>query len=736
MGTSMADIAFSHHAPAIMVWAGLLVAVAWALNSFRVHGPTGWLGVSLMGPRLAFLALLGWCLLQPTTKLTVTEETKPHFAVLIDRSASMIIAPQQDTRTRWDVALDLFGGSWIDGLEAQCHVRLHPFTDALEERATVAAIRKRQPDGKRTHIREVLKQLRARYDGLDMAGILLLTDGLDTRELTMDWTAALADVPIHAVQLEPEGLWHDRPNIQVHGIDTPRRVIVGAKTKLRATVSGHGMKQGAAQLQARLLRDGALLQESTLDMPKGATKRDVTFEVEHPEPGSFTYTVEVQPVPGEQNTSDNTYAVVVEVAATGHRVLYVEAVLRWEPKYLTRALLADSGIEPSILLQTKPGRWQPSGNCEGIDAENVFRKLASFRVVILGDTPEGFLSEDRADALVGYVEDGGALALIGGRYAWEKTGYAETALKRLLPVKGSTTVLAHGSFAVHVPNEGRSHPVFQGQHDGWRELPDILSLFQRGGMKDGAVCLLGATVANVVRPVVAVQRFGEGKVACVMTDTLWKWQLSKTTKNYYRRFWQRLVEWLAADDDKPSTGLDLTAACTEVHTGETLRLVATLLGTGTQTVKNVTCEVTRQDQKGLSFPMAASTSGTAGHADGQHYTLAFEALTPGLHVVVAKAETSEQQLRSAPFSFFVRASTPETTPRPANTDLLEALTKTTGGTLCQPNDVDRVMSGLEFKTKKRERVQHRDLWQVYPVSLILAVLLTLEWTIRKAKNMV
>ncbi len=62
-------------------------------------------------------------------------------------------------------------------------------------------------------------------------------------------------------------------------------------------------------------------------------------------PGRVTLTVEVAPVPGELDESNNVRTFEIDVREERLRVLLVEGAPRWEYRYLRNALVRDPGVE-------------------------------------------------------------------------------------------------------------------------------------------------------------------------------------------------------------------------------------------------------------------------------------------------------------------------------------------------------------------------------------------------------
>src|SRR6185295_1052820 len=103
---------------------------------------------------------------------------------------------------------------------------------------------------------------------------------------------------------------------------------------------------------------------------------------------------------------------------------------------------------------------------------------------------------------------------------------------------------------------------------------------------------------------------------------------------------------------------------------------------------------------------------------------------PGLHTAVAEVEVDGKKVESAPYSFFLKPFTPESNPRPANTDLLAALAKASGGKLLEPSEVDKALSALTLAGSEETRVQYSSLWNIWPMLACLVALLSVEWAVR------
>ena len=100
-----------------------------------------------------------------------------------------------------------------------------------------------QPDGTATRLRDALKKIADRTAGLNVAGMLLLSDGADTREALDDWAGAERPFPIHTLRLEPPGGWQQEPDLRIDAVTTS----TARDGRLEIRVQGEGLRPGHAR---------------------------------------------------------------------------------------------------------------------------------------------------------------------------------------------------------------------------------------------------------------------------------------------------------------------------------------------------------------------------------------------------------------------------------------------------------------------------------------------------------
>jgi hypothetical protein len=514
---------------------------------------------------------------------------------------------------------------------------------------------------------------------------------------------------------------------------------LGWKSELKARISGEATR--GVPVAVQLYENGTLTAEVPTQIPDEGGECEVTFELDHPKMGIFNYRVSVTPLADEKNKNDNEQMVNVEVVDARNRLLYLEGVPRWEYKYLRRMLLSERQISPIIFFTGPDGSPQGGTPVGNVTAELTPQQLAYFKIIMLGNIDAKELGAARARNLVKFVEDGGSLILLGGAKGWTAGGLAETDLGKILPVRGSEIRTLEGEkpYPVKLGEAARSHPAFAGDAALWQNIPPVLSIFTGFTLSIGAETLVTANTPQGPQPVVATQRFGQGKVSAILTDSLWRWQLGPESgkAHPYERFWTQMISWLLPRQEEiDSMKLEFFADRAQVFLGESVELTARFGNDDSKRPESVEAHITMPDNRVVPYQMGPQPVSLPSGKSFSGFGTSFSATQPGLYVVSGSARLNSQTYTSEPFNFVVKPHSPETVPRPAKVEVLQALSSTSGGRFFDsPESLNEALSKLEFHATQETLSDYQTLWRDWPAIITVMTLLAISWGIRKSQNM-
>jgi hypothetical protein len=736
---------FEHLMPGWLLLGALAASALVVWLSIRRHWPKPRELTGLWVLRGLFLLLLAWPLLQPARRHRIEENVLPRFLVVLDASASMargpggaVAKPGDKLPARWERAQQVLTSSALHKLAGKARIEVIPLAETIGTPGALETAATLKPDGRASPLGDHLKALFERYKGQPLAGALLLSDGLDTRDGGGGWVRGAWPCPIHTVQLEPPGQGITEPQLRLVSIDTPLRVFQGWETKLAAVVDGQGVGNRPATL--RLLRNGAVVEEVPVRLPEGGGRREVSFRLSHPELGAETWMVEAVPLPGEKQVADNRVAVSVRVSESRNRVLYIETIPRFESKYLTRELQGNRNLQAVAVVRGPDGRFLSYGTAKAEDIQLTPAGLADCRIVVLGDLDAAALGEPRARALLEFVDKGGGLVLLGGPKAWGGSGFAASALAPLIPCRwpNGMTLLSGDNvapdFAVRWTTEGLAHPAFAAEADRWTRPPPVLTLFGGAQPNPAAITLAVADTRNGSTPLLLTRRYGQGKVLALLTDSLWHWQLLPDDSRPYGRFWARSIEWMLPESARIDPfALDLTVDNDLVWLEHpvTLQTRLSLPPGEADAGGKVTCKIQTPGGQDAVLEMRAEPS----QGKMPRHATVFPPTEAGQYRAVAITEIGGKRIESAPCLFQVRPFTPETDPRAADDALLQALATASAGVHGTPAEVEKTLSRLNPKPEIRSRLDYSSLWPKGWILMLLLGLLATEWILRQRRGM-
>ena len=193
----------------------------------------------LIGLRLAVVAALLFCLARPILILKAAVPQQNFLGILLDDSRSMTIA-DKDGQPRTEFVqqnLALPDSALLNALSQRFVLRFFRFSSSAD-RVTSAADLKY--GGTASRLGPALDRARDELAGLPLAGLVMVSDGADTSDATLDEELAslkARQIPVFTVGVGQERFAHD---IQVTRVETPRATLKGTTLSVDVVVTQTG----------------------------------------------------------------------------------------------------------------------------------------------------------------------------------------------------------------------------------------------------------------------------------------------------------------------------------------------------------------------------------------------------------------------------------------------------------------------------------------------------------------
>lgn len=724
-------MSFASPIPAWAAAAAILAFIAVAAATYR--GAWGALprrrAITLVALRAVSLVTLFLLLLRPV----IFEPLPPGgtaVAVLVDASRSMGIDDTGEARLAraraiveerirpalagaFDVSVFSFGASVSDA--------------PLGETAAIQ---------QRSDLRGAIADVRNRYRDRRLAASVILSDGADTGGPI---ATSSGGSPVFAVPIGAPEPTLDR---EVVSISVDEEAQLQSLIDLSIVIAARGTRE---PFSARVLENGASVHSRRIE-PSSAGPVRFVVPIAPPRDGAAVYSVEIDEHPDERVRTNNRRAVLVRQADRRRSVLLVEGAPGFEHSFLKRSLSGDPALEVDAVVrkgQNETGEQtfyvqatadRAPALAAGLPSkvEDLFR----YDAVVLANVEADTLSAAQLDLVEAFVSKrGGGLLVLGAR-SFDRNGLRDTPIEAALPVslsdRGDDTGAMGGRTNANrltLTADGLLHPIMRVAADSdasrlrWRAAPSLSSTAGLGGPRPGAVVLATAgSAGGLGRPLVAVQRYGEGRSMIFGGEAAWRWRmLMPATDGTYDTFWRQSLRWLAGASPRP----------VEVHgpvdamPGEPVKVGIRARNAAFAPAPGAMLSVTVEGPAGeRESPMTAASD------DPAVQTAVFTPSQAGIYRVKADVRWPDGRVESAATSVLVGGTDAEMSEPWRHDAALARIAEESGGSLVAESDLDTLPALLQ-KAAGAPELREKELWHRPWVFIMLVAMLGSEWMLRR-----
>jgi hypothetical protein len=260
----------------------------------------------------------------------------------------------------------------------------------------------------------------------------------------------------------------------------------------------------------------------------------------------------------------------------------------------------------------------------------------------------------------------------------------------------------------------------------WDAIPPLASIVALGRPRPAAsVLAVTSSQGGSSRPLVAVQRYGEGRTMIFAGEASWRWKMMlPATDRSYETFWKQAIRWLALPASDP---VDITAA-PGASPGETLPLHIRVRNAAFEPQRDATVDVRVTSPDGKQTLVGATPDAAAG--DG-HYVTSFRPEQSGVYKITTDARRGTNVIGSESTSVLAGGVDVEMTDPRLNEQLLRRIAASSGGRVISEDRLGELPGILKSSLPAASLTVPKDLWHTgWSFALILA-LLGAEWILRR-----
>lgn len=652
-------------------------------------------------------------------------------AVLVDASRSMGIDDTGESRlararaivgeriqpalaTAFDVSVFTFGGRVSDNPLAG--------TAAIEPRSD---------------LRGAIADVRSRYRDRRLAGAVVLSDGADTGGLTV---SAAGGAPVFAV---PIGAPEPSLDREVVSLSVDEEAQLQSLIDLSIVVAARGTRD---PFTVRVLENGRAVHSRRVEPSGAAGPIRLVVPVAPPRDAPAVYSVEIDEHPEERVRTNNRRAVLVRPAERRRSVLLVEGAPGFEHSFLKRSLSGDPALEvdavvrkgqneeeeQTFYVQATADRAPALAAGLPARAEDLFR----YDALVLANIEADTLSTAQLALVEAFVaKRGGGLLVLGAR-SFDRNGLRGTPIEAALPVsladRGDDSAVGGGRANANrltLTTDGLRHPIMRVAADGeasrkqWLAAPSLASTTGLGGPRPGAVVLATAgSAGGLGRPLVAVQRYGEGRSMIFGGEAAWRWRmLMPATDGTYDSFWRQSMRWLAGASPRAIEVHGPVDAMPGEPVRINIRVRDAAYAPAPAAVVSVVVEGPAAER---ASPVPAATG------DQAVRTAVFTPSQDGVYRVTAGVRWPDGRVGSASTSVLIGGTDAEMAEPWRHDAALARIADESGGALVAEADLE-TLPALLARAAGAPELREKELWHHPLVFVMLIALLGAEWNLRR-----
>jgi hypothetical protein len=516
-------LAFTPLVPSLVLWlaAIAIVVIALLLLLGRARGAA---------VRVAALALILLALSNPSFTREDREPLSSVAAIVIDKSPSQNFGERNRETAKAQEAL-------VDSLKKIA---------GLEVRVVEAGQADGETDG--TKLFGALASALSDVPVDRVAGAFMITDGR-VHDIPANAAALGFQAPVHALITGRK----DERDRRIAISAAPRFGIVGQTQTITYRLDDQGVTGDRAKVVVR--RDGEVINERTV-----LSGQTVNVEIDIKHAGPNIVEIEASPLENELTLVNNRAVVSIDGVRDKLRVLLVSGEPHSGERTWRNLLKSDASVDLVHFTILRPPEKQDGTPINELSLiafptrELFQQKINEFQLIIFDRyARQGVLPIAYFDNIARYVRAGGAVLVSAGPDYASTTSIWRTPLDSVLPAE--PVGITEKPFYAHLSDVGKRHPVTRGL-EGSASEPPHWSRFFRSVETRNATSPPVMTGADG-KPLLLLSRFGEGRVALLLSDHIWLWARGYEGGGPHLDLLRRMSHWLMKQPDLDEEALRL-----------------------------------------------------------------------------------------------------------------------------------------------------------------------------------
>ena len=699
--------------------------------------------------------------------MTTAVPKKSSVLLLVDSSKSMQIKDARNKLSRTRRVKNFLQGeeNLLQSLNENFNLHTFAFSDEI---VTIDSVDGLTNDGAGSDFSTALAFANTHSKSQPVAAVILLSDGNAT-DADKDGDGKHADpftlasmlgkqkVPVFTVGVGSK----IENDLRLVSVEAKSSFTGDGRTNVSAYIEAKGDENTTADFQ--IWEDDVLLKSEKVTFKNKFNRLNST--VESPGDGYHHFTAKLIPEKPELISANNNNSFLVDNSDKKGHVLYIEDLHPWEFKFLKRALDHDRHLHFTSMVKTGKDFYR-QGIRTPKELEHGFptTKAALFKydALIIGSIHASAFTAQQISLIKDFVSvRGGGLIMLGGPKSFTQGNWQNTGIDEILPVSLVPSEIAKiksrqsvytTPFKLALTPAGYRSPILQFATDlkvnkeQWQSLPALLGFHLVGAAKPGATVLAQHPDSRELneRIIIAWQQYGRGRSMVIATSSIWRWQMQLPSDDTrHEQFWRQITRWAALKTPAP---IHIDIDKVTYSEDEPVKMYVTVLDSQFQAISNAQLAIqikppanSIDKSHSRGDPPVGSIQTVNAIPDLQkagQYVAEYVPETLGFHQIEILAHTkSGKYLGHAGASFLVVDQNKEFLDPGIHENFLRRIATLSRGKYLPIDDAGDLAEKITVTESVYSRVIQHELWDAPVLFFVLILLLSTEWSIRRAKGL-
>lgn len=640
--------------------------------------------------RFVVVALLTFLLLNPLLRQIISTIEKPVYVIAVDNSSSILNS--SDSVKAAAILKD------VDGLRAELSgegydVELRTLTK------TVAQVGDINFDEKATDINGLLSEIQSVYEGRNLSGALLVSDGNYNQGVSPAYFPYNFKVFTLGI-----GDTTRKEDIILKSVFYNRIAYQGNKFPVRVEVLNQGMVGSSTRILIK--QRGKVIASETVTFQHDNALSVLDFSIEAVDKGVQRYTVEVSPRAGESITTNNYKQIFVDVIEGKQRILLVGTNVHPDIKALRSVIGSNDNYEFDHFI---PG------------VEEL--KNDKYDLVIVHQAYD--VGQRTTPFIRNFQKEGVPILYILGKQTNVVIMSTENDGFNFKMVRNQTDLVGPSY------NDAFSRFRYNQDHNAIiAEFPPVRVPYGDYSLTPDAEVLLYQKVGSITtgKPLVYVTENPKGKAGYIVGDGFWQWRmqeyaLTEKTEAFDELF-LKLIQYLSTKEDKRKFKLFTTK--NEYFDNESVQFQAEIYNDIYERIYGNEVELTITNEDGFkeTYTFSATASDT---------NFKLEGLEEGVYQYrgITKRGTETEIVNGR---FTVRKLQLELLDQSADFGLLREISKNTKASFFLSSEIEslkQTLSNVNARGVMHSQEEFSSLINLKWIFFLLLTLVSAEWFTRK-----